>query len=767
MSDAHKGKVHSIFKVTSKSKGDLGEWMETVSDDTYEIVSNHKPRNWQIDCFVQLKDEQFGIINAPMGTGKSTMISYLTCHKLKKHDSLKALIVVPQTIIASGFMHSVLLSLPDGSQVEWKPGLFLCDPEQSVASKTESLAEWLKLKAHKKTPMSQRIAVVCSQTYVKTFANMSKDMNYELNRNLLTVFDEAHHINAEQTPETSNQLGRCVMGHVLRASANNHVLLVTATFFRNMNQSVLPADVIDKHFEMYKLPFDVYFNSMMHFRNFNYEFSLFERNYVDNVVKGIHDLNAEKIASKKETAKIVVYLPSVNGKVAENNTDDDGNKISKYDVVTQIIDKMKESIGITNHFIDPEGVIHLTDLDESQVVWIAEEDEQGKPTRSLHLQNAKVDCKILDLVTEGVSGYNNVNREFRKRYLQTTSRRKSCFDIIITLNMVKEGMDIPFADSEIIIGAKGSLNDIVQILGRMFRDERDWQSNKAKFLLQKFAAKYGRMPNDRPWGQRLKTDVVNEYDLVHHLKKDNVRVIHLLQHVVGSRSDEEMRENFSEFFKGITFALLMESIVNPIFLEETTPHGVIRTNPFDKLDIEPDTRQIIFEAVQQAILANESRAGTDDYIDPETHIDDLYEKLDSVVKEVLPEPIQTKVSPEDLRSLVRITLATLARNHRARTEEDSSPSDGTTLFTDDAIDISDIDFDKVVLTDSVLWVKHFAAIKIGKEDLSELRILIRSRDEIDLPMFIRKIRQIMGKEPIEESATKPKKKEKPSVKRKK
>lgn len=762
-------KIHSIFTSTSKSRGDLGDWVGTIADDNYEIVSNHKPRKWQSECFFQLKDEQFAIVNAPMGTGKSTMISYLVADRLSRDPDLKVLIVVPQTIIASGFMHSVLLSLPDGRQIEWKPGLFLCDPDQSVASKTEALTDWLKLQAHKKTPMSQRIAVVCSQTYVKTFSSMSLDTNYEYNRNLMVVVDEAHHVHAEDSPEHSNQMGRCVMGHIERASRNNHVLLVTATFFRNMKESVLPAEVIEKYFEMYKLPFDVYFNSMMHFRNFSYEFSLFEANYVDNVIKAICDLNSEKLNRKNETAKIVIYLPSVNGKVAENNVDENGDKISKYDVVTQIVDKLKEKIGVSNHYLDPNGVIHLTELKESEVSWTAELDEQGNTTNSLNLVNAEVDCKILDLVTEGVAGYNNLNREMRKRYLQTTSKRKSCFDIIITLNMVKEGMDIPFADSEIIIGAKGSLNDVVQILGRMFRDERDWQSKQAKMRLAKFKRKYRRLPIDRPWGQRLDADVPGEYGLVHLLKKDKVRVIHLLQHVVGSRSDDEMRENFSEYFKGITFALLMESVINPIFLEETTPLGVVRVNPFDKLDIEPDARQLIFEAVQQTILLNQTKEGTEDYIDLETQKEEFYERLDTVVKEVLPASLQSTISDEDVRSLVRITLATISRNHRdrmAEEEEDGAPrSDGTTLLTDDAIDISDIDFDKVVLLDSDLWIKHFAAIKIGKEDLSQLRSLIKERDEIDLPRFIRKIREIMGKEPVKTETKEPKAKGKSRAKK--
>ena len=756
---AKETKPHVVFRSRSKSRGDLGEWLATEQDDAYEIVSHHKPRKWQAECFDKLKDEQFAIINAPTGTGKSTMISYLVAHKLKKNPSLKAIIVVPQTIIASGFMNSVLLSLPDGTTVEWKPGLFLCDPEKSVDNKTEALLEWLKLSAHAKTPLSQRIAVVCNQTYVRTFASMSDDVTYELNRNLLVVYDEAHHIYANLAEDSSNEIGKICLNHIKLGKWNNHMLLVTATFFRNLQQSVLPPDIIERFFEMYRLPFDVYFHSMMHFKSFSYEFSLFTNNYIDNIVSAVSDINKKKLADKGETAKCVVYLPSVNGRIAENNLDSSGNKMSKYDVVKEIIDKIKIASGAMHHYVDPHGVVHLCDKEFDKVNWVLEKDEKGLPTKSYIINDGNIDYKILDLVTEDASGFNTVDREARKSYLQSANRRKSCFDLIITLNMVKEGMDIPFADSEIIVGAKGSLNDLVQIVGRLFRDERDWQSDSAKHRLGLFHKDHGRLPIDRPHGQKFATDVLGEFELVHLLKKDQVRIVHLLQHVVGSRTDEEMQQNFSDYFKNLSMALLMESVLNPVFLIETAPDGTkTRVNPFVKLSIEPDVQLSIVHGIQETLLQNECKRGTSEYIDPEEDTDVLIKQLESVVSDQLPAEIRKTITPDDLRSIVRIVMVKLSRNHRDRTE-DEEEQDGTHLYVDDAIDSSEIDFDKVMLMDSILWVKHFATTQIGKDDLNELRRLVKVRDSLNFHEWFAialKIRDKIIKEEEEKKDEKPK-----------
>ena len=158
------------------------------------------------------------------------------------------------------------------------------------------------------------------------------------------------------------------------------------------------------------------------------------------------------------------------------------------------------------------------------------------------------------------------------------------------------------------------------------------------------------------------------------------------------------------------------------------------------------------------MLQNECKRGTSEYIDPEEDTDVLIKQLESVVSDQLPAEIRKTITPDDLRSIVRIVMVKLSRNHRDRTE-DEEEQDGTHLYVDDAIDSSEIDFDKVMLMDSILWVKHFATTQIGKDDLNELRRLVKVRDSLNFHEWFAialKIRDKIIKEEEEKKDEKPK-----------
>ena len=72
--------------------------------------------------------------------------------------------------------------------------------------------------------------------------------------------------------------------------------------------------------------------------------------------------------------------------------------------------------------------------------------------------------KIADLVND-----NQKDRDKIVEYLRNI-KNVDDIDIIIALGMAKEGFDWPFCQHALTIGYRGSLTEIIQIIGRATRD---------------------------------------------------------------------------------------------------------------------------------------------------------------------------------------------------------------------------------------------------------------------------------------------------------
>ena len=61
----------------------------------------------------------------------------------------------------------------------------------------------------------------------------------------------------------------------------------------------------------------------------------------------------------------------------------------------------------------------------------------------------------------------------RKRYSEVYLRdNPEALDTIIALGMFKEGADWIWADRSIIVGPRASFVDVIQMIGRLFRDAK-------------------------------------------------------------------------------------------------------------------------------------------------------------------------------------------------------------------------------------------------------------------------------------------------------
>ena len=91
--------------------------------------------------------------------------------------------------------------------------------------------------------------------------------------------------------------------------------------------------------------------------------------------------------------------------------------------------------------------------------------KQDANTGVLHVKR-KTDGKVLkvaDLVTD------TKERELIQNYLRTVDSEDD-IDIIIALGMAKEGFDWPYCEHALTVGYRGSLTEIIQIIGRATRD---------------------------------------------------------------------------------------------------------------------------------------------------------------------------------------------------------------------------------------------------------------------------------------------------------
>ena len=124
--------------------------------------------------------------------------------------------------------------------------------------------------------------------------------------------------------------------------------------------------------------------------------------------------------------KTILHIPSVNS--GESTKD-------KYDEVNFILD----AIGDVVKQDTDTGVIHVKRKTDGKVL------------------------KVADLVTD------TKERELIQNYLRTVDSEDD-IDIIIALGMAKEGFDWPYCEHALTVGYRGSLTEIIQIIGRATRD---------------------------------------------------------------------------------------------------------------------------------------------------------------------------------------------------------------------------------------------------------------------------------------------------------
>ena len=294
--------------------------------------------------------------------------------------------------------------------------------------------------------------LVCAHA---TLRNGMKEISDEDFNDTLLAIDEFHHTSAD---DNSN------LGDVVRRVMNNstgHIVAMTGSYFRGDGIPVLRVED----------------EARFHPVTYNYYQQLNGYKYLKSLVLGYHFYHGSYLEHIQEvldtTKKTIIHIPSVNARASSG--------LGKYAEADEIMKK----IGTMEYKDYNTGIYHI----------------RTKDGRLL---------KVADLVEDEQRERNMV-----QDYLQKMKHRED-MDIIIALGTAKEGFDWQWCEVCLTIGVRGSLTEVIQIIGRCTRDCEG---------------------------------------------KDTAKFINMIAMPEAERSDVKVAVN--DFLKAITASLLMEQVMAP------------------------------------------------------------------------------------------------------------------------------------------------------------------------------------------------------------
>ena len=341
-----------------------------------------------------------------------------------------------------------------------------------------------KVQAFKRFLKDDSRVLVCTHATLRFACAELEDTDFD---NVLLAIDEFHHVSAD---------GENVLGETLRsimANSSAHIVAMTGSYFRGDSVPVLlPEDEA----KFSKVTFNYYeqLNGYEYLKSLGIGYHFYQGRYTDAI--------GEVLDTDKKT---IVHIPSVNS--GESTKD-------KYDEVDAIIDEIGTFQGK-----DPDtGVITIKRKGDGKLI------------------------KMADLVHD-----DSKDRDKIVEYLRNI-KSVDDMDVIIALGMAKEGFDWAYCEHSLTVGYRGSLTEIIQIIGRSTRDSEN--KSHAQF-----------------------TNLIAQPDA----------------------ADDQVKVAVNNMLKAITCSLLMEQVLAPNFKfktkladdAEATPPGTMKIGGFK----EPSTQR--------------------------------------------------------------------------------------------------------------------------------------------------------------------------------
>lgn len=225
----------------------------------------------------------------------------------------------------------------------------------------------------------------------------------------LLAIDEFHHVSADG----DSRLGELLRSIMAKSSA--HIIAMTGSYFRGDSVPVLKPEDEAK---FTKVTYNYYeqLNGYTYLKSLGIGYHFYQGKYTSAIME-ILDTNK----------KTILHIPNVNS--GESTKD-------KHREVDTILDAIGEYVGTDA----TTGVITIKRHEDGRMI------------------------KVADLVNDQAR-----DRDKIQNYLREI-KGVDDMDLIIALGMAKEGFDWPYCEHALTVGYRGSLTEIIQIIGRCTRD---------------------------------------------------------------------------------------------------------------------------------------------------------------------------------------------------------------------------------------------------------------------------------------------------------
>lgn len=325
-----------------------------------------------------------------------------------------------------------------------------------------------KVEAFKKFMGNEEKILICTHATLR-FA--FEQLPTESFNNVLLAIDEFHHVSADG----ENRLGELL--RLIMSKSTAHIVAMTGSYFRGDSVPVL---MPDDEAKFAKVTYNYYeqLNGYTHLKSLGIGYHFYQGRYTSAI--------NEVLDTDKKT---ILHIPNVNS--GESTKD-------KHKEVDIILDSIGDVIKVD----DITGVITVKRHTDGKIL------------------------KVADLVND-----NSKDRDKIQNYLRNMESVDD-MDLIIALGMAKEGFDWPYCEHALTVGYRGSLTEVIQIIGRCTRDSDN--KTHAQF-----------------------TNLIAQPDA----------------------ADDEVRLSVNNMLKAITASLLMEQVLAPNFTFKTKINDEDKSTP--------------------------------------------------------------------------------------------------------------------------------------------------------------------------------------------
>lgn len=253
--------------------------------------------------------------------------------------------------------------------------------------------------------------LICTHATLRFAFEATEESDFD---NVLLAIDEFHHVSADG----ENRLGELLRSVMAKSEA--HIVAMTGSYFRGDS---IPVLLPEDEAQFTKVTYNYYeqLNGYTYLKSLGIGYHFYQGKYTTAI--------GEVLDTDKKT---ILHIPRPQS--AEST------QAGKHDEVGRILDV----IGVVSHRDPSTQFLHVNRHGDGKVIIVADlvDDESG-PLRDEILNNLRKLQKPEDV------------------------------DVIIALGMAKEGFDWKFCEHALTVGYRGSLTEIIQIIGRCTRDSEN------------------------------------------------------------------------------------------------------------------------------------------------------------------------------------------------------------------------------------------------------------------------------------------------------